>query len=62
MANEKVKVVLSADSYVGKKFRRAGETVEVAAEIAGNFGEYIVLEGDGDSDQTGDGDVTTEEA
>jgi hypothetical protein len=34
----KVNVVLAADCYVDKQVRRAGETVELPAEIAADFG------------------------
>lgn len=62
MANEKVKVVLSVDSYVGKNLCKAGDTVEVAAEIAVAFGEVVGVPAD-DSDQTGaGGDDSPEEA
>jgi len=42
MAKEKVKVKLFDNSYVGGKLRQKGETVEVAAEVANEFGEPIV--------------------
>lgn len=40
----KVKVKLFADCYVGGKLRGAGETVEVKAEVASEFGEPIAPE------------------